>query len=221
MTVEEAELLLRRHRAEISPASLSKLVNAVKAAHGGVPRVHIIDGRVEEGLLAEVFSNEGIGSLIHTNEYQAIRRARRKDARGLYKLIQAGVQNEELLPRTMAEIEKQIGEFFVFEVDGSLAGCVSLHLFSEDSQAEMACVCVDSKYENQGIGGRLMNYVEERAREQGAHTLFCLSTQAVNFFIQKGGFRPASPHDLPPSRRPSYEATGRRSQVLIKPLLRQ
>src|SRR5208282_5569361 len=70
-------------RAEILPTMLSKLEHAVRAAQEGVPRVHIIDGRVEEGLLAEVFSHEGIGTLVYTNEYQAIRRARKKDCRAI------------------------------------------------------------------------------------------------------------------------------------------
>ena len=98
--VEEAEELLKKHRAELEETSVSKLASAVKATRGGVPRVHIIDGRVEEGLLAEVFSNEGIGTLVHANEYQAIRRAMKKDARAIFRLIQAGVENDELLPRS-------------------------------------------------------------------------------------------------------------------------
>jgi amino-acid N-acetyltransferase len=110
-----------------------------------VPRIHIIDGRVEEGLLGEVFSNEGIGTLVHTNEYQAIRPARKKDARGVNALIRAGVENEELLPRSMAEIDRQIGDFFIFEVDGSLAGCIALHQYPGAGKAELACVCVSAK----------------------------------------------------------------------------
>src|SRR5207249_3289978 len=75
LSVEEAEGILKKSRAEVAPETVSKLEQAVQAAQGGVPRVHIIDGRVEEGLLAEVFSNQGIGTLIHANEYKAIRRA--------------------------------------------------------------------------------------------------------------------------------------------------
>src|SRR5207244_7815466 len=116
-------------------SSLSKLTAAVRALRGGVPRVHIIDGTVEEGLLAEVFSNEGIGTLVHTNEYQAIRRAQKKDARGIHGLIKASVENEELLPRTRAEIEREIDDFYVFEVDGNLAGCIALHFFADEKKA--------------------------------------------------------------------------------------
>jgi amino-acid N-acetyltransferase len=218
LTIDEADAILKRQRPELSQGSVSKLLSAVKAGQGGVPRIHIIDGRVEEGLLGEVFSNEGIGTLVHTNEYQAIRPARKKDARAINALIRSGVENDELLPRTMAEIERNIGDFFVFEVDGSLAGCVALHQFAGEKTAEMACVCVADKYENQGIGLRLMNFVEERARELGCRELFCLSTQAVNYFVQKGGFRLGTPEDLPEFRRQRYDVSGRHSQVMVKKL---
>jgi amino-acid N-acetyltransferase len=190
----------------------------VRAARDGVPRVHIIDGRVEEGLLAEVFSNEGVGTLVYTNEYQAIRRAHRKDARAIHALIKAGVDSDELVRRTLADIERQLEDFFVFEVDRSVVGCVALHHYPQERTAEMACVCVDPRYENQGIGARLMQYAEAQARAKGANELFCLSTQAFNYFVQKGGFHLATPDDLPPARRERYDRTGRRSQVLTKKL---
>jgi len=218
LTIEEAETILKKQRPEVSPATVSKLEQAVRAARGGVPRVHIIDGRVEEGLLAEVFSNEGIGTLVHANEYQAVRRAQRKDIRKIYALIQAGMENDELLPRTRGEIEGQVDDFYVFEVDRNPVACVAVHLYPDDHKAEMACVCVDSMYENQGIGAKLMQYVETQARSIGVRELFCLSTQAVNYFVQKGGFQLGTPADLPSARRERYERSGRRSQVLVKAL---
>jgi amino-acid N-acetyltransferase len=218
LSVEEAEVIFKKHRAEVPAGGISKLEHAIRAARGGVPRVHIIDGRVEEGLLAEVFSNEGIGTLVHANEYQAIRRARRKDARAIYALIRAGMESDELMRRSLAEIERQVEEFFVFEVDRSAAACVALHFYPGDNKAELACMCVDPKYENQGIGVKLMQFVESQARAAGTAELFCLSTQAFNYFVQKGGFHLGTPDDLPPSRRERYDQSGRRSQVLSKKL---
>jgi amino-acid N-acetyltransferase len=218
LTVEEADAILKSHRSDIPVAVVSKLVQAVRAARQGVPRVHIIDGRVEEGLLAEVFSNEGIGTLVYTNEYQAIRRARKKDCRAIFHLIQSSMENDELLRRTLTEIERQIDDFYVFEVDGNTAACVALHEYGPEKKAEVACVCVSAKYENQGIGGRLLQFAEAQARNRGLAGLFCLSTQAVNYFVQKGGFRLGTPDDLPPGRRERYERSGRRSQVLAKTL---
>jgi len=218
LSVEEAEAILKKQRAGIPPPQLSKLEHAVRAANGGVPRVHIIDGRVEEGLLAEVFSNEGIGTLIHANEYQAIRRAQRRDARAIYALIQDSIENDELMRRPLSEIEHSIGDYFVFEVDRNPVACAALHLYPQHKQAELACVCVNPRYENQGIGAKLMQYAETQARAGGYTQLFCLSTQAFNYFQQKGGFSPGTPDELPPGRRERYERSGRRSLVLFKKL---
>jgi amino-acid N-acetyltransferase len=218
LSVEEAEAVLKRHRAEIAAVLVSKLDHAVRAARGGVPRVHIIDARVEEGLLAEVFSNEGVGTLVHANEYQAIRRGQRKDAAAIFKLVQQGMETDELARRTRADVERAISDYFVFEVDRNLAACVALHFYPEQRQAELASLIVDPKFENQGIGAKLTQYAEAQARAGGAAELFCLSTQAFNFFVQKGGYRQGTPDDLPPARRERYERSGRRSLVLTKKL---
>ena len=190
----------------------------MRAARGGIERVHIIDGRVEEGLLAEVFSNEGIGTLIHADEYQAIRQAYRKDVRAIFNLIQASVENDELVRRTRADIERQVGDFFVFEVDRNQVACAALHCYPDQKRAELACVRVDSRYENKGIGGKLMAYAEGRAKQLGVEMLYCLSTQAFNYFQEKGGFILGTPDDLPPVRRERYDRSGRRSMVLVKRL---
>jgi amino-acid N-acetyltransferase len=218
LPVAEAEVLLKRHRLDLPAPILSKLEQGVRAANGGVPRVHIIDGRVEEGLLAEVFSNEGIGTLIHANEYQSIRRAHKKDAGAIVSLIRSGVESDELVRRSRSEIERLIEDFFVFEVDNKPVACAAVHLAPDQTKAELACVCVSGRYENQGIGAKLMQYGETFARARGATELFCLSTQAFNYFQQKGGFVQGTPDDLPPARRERYDKSGRRSLVLVKKL---
>jgi amino-acid N-acetyltransferase len=218
LSLEEAETILKKQRGEVAVETLSKLEWAVKAARDGVQRVHIIDGRTEEALLAEVFSNQGVGTLIHANEYKAIRKAQKKDARTLHALIQHSVENEELLPRSRAEIERQIDDYYVFEVDRNPVACAALYQYPETKQAEVACVCVDPRFENQGIGARLVTYVEGRAKQLGVAQLLCLTTQAFNYFVRKCGYSAGTPEDLPPGRRERYEKSGRRSRVLIKAL---
>jgi amino-acid N-acetyltransferase len=165
-----------------------------------------------------VFSHTGIGTLIYANEYLAIRQAQRRDIHALYALIRIGIENDELLQRSLYEIETQLEDFYVFEIDQMPAGCVALHWFPHERKAEMACMCVHPRYENQKIGQRLMTYAENRARELGAQTLFCLSTQAFNYFVQKGGFHISTPDELPTIRRQRYEQSGRNSLVLAKAL---
>ena len=181
----------------VAPAQASKARHAVAACRFGVPRVHVIDGRVDEGLLAEVFSNEGIGTLVYANEYRQIRRARRRDIRSIQQLIQASVESEELLPRSQAAIERQLEDYYIYEVDRNPIACVALHVYPEEKTGEVACLRVRPSHENQGIGRRMTHYVEERAREMGLEKLLALSTQAYNFFGSKGGFAEGTPDDLP------------------------
>ena len=221
MTIEEADAYLKKNRADLSGEVITKLTHSIRAGKDGIERIHIIDGGEEEGLLSEVFSNEGIGTLIYTNEYQSIRPAQKKDIRAVFNLIRRGIQAEELMKRTKAEIERNIGDYFVFEVDRNPVACAALHAYPELGKAEMASVYVDGGYENKGIGAKLIAFTENAARARGFAELFCLSTQAINYFIQKGGFSLGTPDDLPPTRRESYDRSNRRSQVLIKKLQAQ
>jgi amino-acid N-acetyltransferase len=220
MLAGDLEGILTQRRHEILPEMLSKAIHAVAACRAGVPRVHIINGRVDEGLLAEVFSNEGIGTLIYANEYQQIRRALKKDVRSLMMLTKTSVANEELVKRTRATFEKQIGDYYIFEIDKNPVACIGLHVYPEQKKAELGYLYVSSSHENQGIGRKLLQFVENKARELGMSELLALSTQAFNYFISKGGFVEGSPEDLPSTRREKYEQSGRNSKVLIKRLLK-
>jgi amino-acid N-acetyltransferase len=216
-----AELEKALQDGTVAPAQISKARHAVAACQAGVPRVHVISGHVDEGLLSEVFSNEGIGTLIYANDYRQIRRAKKRDIRSIQQLIQASVESEELLPRSRAAIEKQLDDYYIFEVDKNPVACVALHLYPGTESGELACLCVRATHENQGVGRRMVQFVEDRAREAGLKSLLALSTQAFNFFQSKGGFVEGSPDDLPPARRERYEQSGRRSKVLVKPLIQK
>ena len=106
MSVGDLDALLLKNRADFLPESVSKAQQAAAACRAGVERVHIINGREDDGLLAEVFSNEGIGTLIHANEYQQIRAARKKDVHAIQVLTRKGVEAGELLQRSRASIER-------------------------------------------------------------------------------------------------------------------
>ncbi|MSR53731.1 MAG: amino-acid N-acetyltransferase [Gemmataceae bacterium] len=219
LTIDEATNILKKNRGDLRPSeAVSKLDHALKAARAGVPRVHVIDGTTPEGLLTEVFSNEGVGTLIHANEYRSIRKAQKKDIRVIHALIQRGVEADELLKRSRTDVERTIDDYFVFEVDKNPVACGALHQYPNEKKAEVASIYVDPRHENSGIGAKLIKFAEEQARSLGSETLYCLSTQAINFFVQKGGFQLGTPDDLPSDRREIYDRSGRKSQVLIKRL---
>ena len=218
MPVSEAEEYVKKSRAEIREGLLSKVEHCIHACNNGVGRAHLIDGRLDEALLGEVFSKVGVGTMIYANEYTAIRRAQKKDVRQILTLIKESVQAEELAKRSRATILQQIGDYYVFEIDRSIAGCVALHVHEEEGKAELACLYVSRSYENQGIGRKLMLFAESLAREKGVKQLFALSTQAFSFFQQKGGFQETTREFLPVERREKYDASGRNSKILYKTL---
>ncbi len=197
---------------------VSKVRCALSACEAGVPRVHVISGGEQEGLLAEVFSNEGIGTLIYVNEYQQVRPATRKDIPSILGFASFSMENEEIVTRTYESIEDCIEDFFIYEIDSNPVACVALHKFENEHCGELACLCVSASHENRGIGSKLMKFIEQEAKRSGMETLLALSTQTFAFFKTKGGFQEADVDVLPSARQESYKSSGRNSRVLIKKL---
>jgi amino-acid N-acetyltransferase len=218
MVVTDLLRLLHAGPAGFAPEMVSKARHAAAACSAGVPRVHIVNGHEDEALLAEVFSNEGSGTLIYANEYEQIRSARKKDVRAIEQLTRKAVEAEELVRRTHAEIEENLSEYYLFEIDKNPVACVSLHVYAGQEKGELASLYVDPSHGHQGIGQKLMRFVEDKAREIGLSELITLSTQAFTFFELKGGFVEGAPDDLPLVRREKYDRSGRNSRVLIKKL---
>ena len=218
MPVSDLESVLALQKSDIHPDLVSKAIHALAACKAGVPRVHVINGGVEEGLLAEVFTNEGVGTLVYSNEFQQIRRALKKDVRSILNLTKGSVEIEELTRRTRSMIEKQLADYYLFEIDKNPVACVALHTYPDCRKGELACLYVSAAHENQGIGRKLIHFVENRAREMGLSELITLSTQAFTYFQSKAGFVEGKPEDLPPARRERYDQSGRHSKVLLKKL---
>ena len=218
MLVADLARLVQQDGAGFAGEMLSRARHAAAACNAGVPRAHVINGTLDEGLLGEVFSNHGLGTLIYANEYEQIRPAKKKDVRAIQLLTKQAVEAEELVKRTKATIEKSLGDYFIFEIDKNPVACVALHVYPAENQGELASLYVSASHENQGIGRKLIQFVENRARELGLRELLALSTQAFTYFQSKAGFAEGTPDDLPPARREKYEQSGRNSKVLVKKL---
>ena len=162
--VADLDDLLSHNRTAFAPEALSKARNAAAACQAGVARVHIINGRVDEALLTEVFSNEGIGTLVYANEYQQIRRALKKDVRAILSLTKNSVASEELVRRTRPTIEKSLNDFYIFETDKN-PSLAWRFINWTPAKSELACLYVSPSHENQGIGRKLIAFAEAKARK--------------------------------------------------------
>jgi amino-acid N-acetyltransferase len=118
LVAPELEEVLKKQKDRLPNGLLSKLEHAAQACRYGVPRVHLLNGNVNEALLAEIFSNGGVGTMIYSNEYEQVRHLYKKDIREVMSLIQQSVRSEELVRRTRAEIIAGIDDYWVLEIDG-------------------------------------------------------------------------------------------------------
>ena len=192
------------------------LQHAVKASEGGVERVHIIPFKVDGALLMEVFTHDGVGTMIVDEKLESLREATPDDVGGILQLIEPFEKDGTLVKRDRTEIERDVAQYTVIEHDGVIFGCAALHAYPESGTAEMAALTVSPNVQGQGDGERILKRIEQRARAMGASSLFVLTTRTMHWFIKRG-FAPVDPTWLPEARKRHYK-WDRRSQVLVKPL---
>ncbi|MEM1441733.1 MAG: amino-acid N-acetyltransferase [Verrucomicrobiota bacterium] len=196
----------------------SKLKNGSLATREGVTRVHLIGSQNDDAILAELFSNEGVGVMVYSDAYQKIRPATREDVDEIHLLIHRAVEEEQLIDRSRSEIFSAIDDYIVLEIDRNVVGCVAVHQYEEEGKAELACLFVKRGHTDQGYGRLLIEAAVERSHELKASKLFALSTQAAGF-LERGGFSVTEDlSELPESRREKWETNGRNARVLLRNL---
>lgn len=192
------------------------LQHAVKASEGGVERVHIIPFKVDGALLMEVFTHDGVGTMIVDEKLESLREATPDDVGGILQLIEPFEQDGTLVKRSRTEIERDVAQYTVIEHDGVIFGCAALYPYPESGTAEMAALTVSPHVQGQGDGERILKRIEQRARAMGLSSIFVLTTRTMHWF-NKRGFSPVDPNWLPEARKRHYK-WDRRSLVLVKHL---
>ena len=192
------------------------LQHCVKACRGGVERSHILPFAMDGALLMEVFTHDGIGTMVVDEKLESLREASSDDIGGVLQLIEPFEQDGTLVKRSRTEIERDIGHYTVIEHDGVIFGCAALYPYPEARTAEMAALTVSPEVQSQGDGERILKRVEQRARAMGLESIFVLTTRTMHWFIKRG-FAQVDPDWLPEARKRKYN-WDRRSQVLVKKL---
>ena len=191
------------------------LLIASKAVKLGVSRVHLLPHNRDGALLEELFTHDGIGTMIAASGIENLREANLDDIGGILQIIGPLEEDGVLAPRGRAVLERDISHFSVIEHDRVLFGFAALFPFAEKI-GELACLAVDPASQGTGDGERLLKRIEARAREIGLKRLFVLTTRTEHWFLKRG-FVKASVEDLPKERKSHYN-WDRKSMVLIKNL---
>jgi amino-acid N-acetyltransferase len=218
MTAVKARNLLR-HTQNKGPDCLSEdegyyLPAAIRACNEGVARTHLISRHVDGAIVQELFTHDGIGTMVTEEPLESMREADIGDVGGLLQLIEPLEAEGILVRRGRERLEMEINHFFVMEHDGLIIGCAALYPFPDDRKAELACLAVNRAFRRGGRGDRLLQYSEEQARKRGINTLFVLTTRTEHWFIERG-FVEADVTALPPAKQQLYNFQ-RRSKVFAK-----
>ena len=190
--------------------------HAIKACEGGVKRSHLISRKVDGGLLIELFTHHGIGTMVVPEIPETIRPAQKSDIPGVLQILEPLEQQGILVRRTSEDLERDLGHFFVIEADGNILGSAAIYPFPEGSTAELAALAVNPFYRDGGRGERLLAFVEAKAKAAGLKSLFVLSTRTTHWFLERG-FAESDVSKLPERRQSDYNPD-RRSKVFVKEL---
>jgi len=213
LTVNEARQVL--DRAKKLPEDVAYyLPCAITACTGGVKRAHLISRHRDGALLSELFTREGIGTLITPAPLETLRAASIDDVGGILGLIEPLEREGILVRRSRERLEMEIDRFLVLESDGAIAGCAALYPFPEEQAAELACLAVAKDFRGRGFGELLLAEAEKHGKQAGFKRLFVLTTRTEHWFEERG-FVDSSPDQLPKSKQALYNYK-RRSKVLEK-----
>jgi amino-acid N-acetyltransferase len=217
LALADAEKLLAELGTPQGPTDIAfYLRHCVKACREGVERTHILPFAVDGALLQEVYTHDGIGTMVVDEKLESLREASADDVGGILQLIEPFERDGTLVRRDRSEIERDIANYTVIEHDGVIFGCAALYPYPEQRTAEMAALTVSPLSQGQGDGERMLKRIEQRAKAMGLESIFVLTTRTMHWF-QKRGFAQVDADWLPEARKRKYN-WDRRSQVLVKHL---
>lgn len=226
MTADKAKNLLRNVQKNISKDGsrnispnigedeLYYLPAAIRACEQGVARTHLISRHVDGAILQELFTYDGIGTMITEEPLESIRQATIQDVGAILQLIEPLEAEGVLVRRGRERIEIEINRFHVMEHDGRIIGCAALYPFTKEKTAELACMAIHQSFRGSGRGDRLFKYCEELARAKGLNSIFALTTRTAHWFLERG-FAETDISVLPSAKQQLYNLQ-RRSKVFVK-----
>jgi amino-acid N-acetyltransferase len=214
LLAKDADVILKEKKlSSITHAALDTCVQAVRQ---GVPRAHLISYNENGGLLRELFTREGSGTMIDEDSYEQLRPAHIDDVGGMMALLTPLEEKGVLVRRSRELLENEVDRFIVIERDGAIVACAALYPFEQEHSAELACLAVSPDYRGSNRGERLLKGIEQTAKVLNLSTLFLLTTRTAHWFIERG-FSETTLDSLPSKKQALYNYQ-RNSKIFSKAL---
>ncbi len=216
LAIQDAKHWLAHNQNNVTWQTQHALESAIEVCSKGVRRAHIISRHIPGALLLELFSRNGIGTLISADAYDSTRQASIDDVGGILEIIEPLEQDGSLVRRSRERLEVEITRFTLLERDGMIIGCAAMYPYEAEHVAELACLAIHKDYQSEKRGEYLLQLIERQAHLNGIKKLFVLTTKTAHWFIERG-FTAASLEDLPLNKQNMYNLQ-RRSKVFCKPI---
>ncbi|GGO65712.1 amino-acid N-acetyltransferase [Bowmanella pacifica] len=195
-------------------ARTANVLSAVAASlDAGVSRCHCVSYQRDGALLQELFTRDGVGTLVSHYYYEQLRQATIDDVGGILKLINPLEEKGVLVKRSRELLESEIDRFTIIERDGMIIACAALYPYASEGVGELACVVTHQDYRGSNRGERMMNAIIEKAKDQGLSRIFVLTTVTGHWFREQG-FLPSGVEELPEGKKRLYNYQ-RNSKVLM------
>ena len=175
---------------------------AVMLEHG-TPSISVCSS---QGIFQELFTYAGSGTLFTKERYTHVRDLGLDDFDAAADLIRVGTEDGFLLARSPEEIHFVLSHAFGVFIEGRyLAGIGALLPYPDEKAAEIASLYTVTRFAKEGIGGHLISYALEKAREAELGRVFaCTTSQRVEGFFRRQGFEAVSVEALPRSKWKGY-----------------
>ncbi|MFZ2542375.1 MAG: amino-acid N-acetyltransferase [Gallionella sp.] len=187
---------------------------AIRACEAGVARTHLISRHTDGAVLQELFSDEGIGTMVVESTLNTLRDASIEDVGGILKLLRPLEEEGILVRRNRELLEQEIDRFVVLEHDHRIVGCAALYPFPNEAAAELACLAVETQSRDRGYGEAILNHMISVAKTQQIKKLFVLTTRTAHWFIERG-FVESDVSALPAQKKSLYNYQ-RKSKVFVR-----
>ena len=215
LTVAQAQGVLSSTSKRKLPDDVSLFLPcAIRACEAGVARTHLISRHVDGAVLQELFSDEGIGSMVVESTLNTLRDASIEDVGGVLQLLRPLEEQGILVRRSRELLEREIARFVVLEHDHRIVGCAALYPFPDEAAAELACLAVDEQCQDRGYGEAILDHMADLAKQQGLKKLFVLTTRTAHWFLERG-FVEAEVTALPAQKKTLYNYQ-RKSKVFVR-----
>jgi amino-acid N-acetyltransferase len=182
--------LLRPGRAEEAGLGVRRpVLEAIHGAlEGGVTSVSLCP---LAGVGRELFTYEGCGTLFTRSDYCQVEKLGIDDFHEVEKLLQRAQQAGHLKPRTPQEMARLLLHGYGARLGPATmepAGFCALLPYPEDHAAEIVGLFTITRYQGEGVGGRLVDAMVQEGKRQGLAYVFACTTQegAQRLFTRQG-----------------------------------